>query len=220
MENEMTLKIIGSGFGRTGTMTMKDALGALGYGPTHHMTEIMENPDQLRHWKAIFSGADVDWSDVFEGYNSQVDWPGAACWEKSMIAFPGAKIIHTERPEEDWWLSFNSTIGKFFGLFDQLEPPPVFKEIFVTMRDGFLTDTFTDFTDRDSAIAAYRENNRRVREIVPADRLLVFNVAEGWKPLCNFLNVPQPTTAFPHHNVRREFWEHFGGEPAKAEAIA
>lgn len=216
----MTLQIIGSGFGRTGTMTMKDALGVLGFGPTHHMTEIMENPDQLRHWKAIFSGADVDWADVFEGYNSQVDWPGASCWQKSMIAFPEAKVIHTERPENDWWNSFNSTIGKFFALFDQMELPPEFNEIFSTMRGGVLMDTFSDFTDRTSAIRAYRANNQKVRELVPADRLLIFNVADGWGPLCRFLGTPQPATKFPHHHLRQEFWEHFGGEPAREPAVA
>ena len=209
----MTLKIIGSGFGRTGTMTMKDALGTLGFGPTHHMTEIMENLEQLAHWKAIFAGEDVDFADVFNGYSSQVDWPGASCWEASMIAFPDAKIIHTERPEEDWWLSFNSTIGKFFAIFDQMELPPPLRDLFNTMRDGFLAETFTDFTDRNVAIAAYRRNNQRVREIVPADRLLVFNVSEGWAPLCDFLKVDVPTADFPHHNVRREFWDIFGGEP-------
>jgi len=209
----MTLKIIGSGFGRTGTMTMKDALGALGYGPAHHMVEIMQNPDQLRHWKAIYAGEDVDWEDVFKGYNSQVDWPGASCWQQSMIAFPEAKVIHTERPEQDWWNSFNATIGKFFSVADQMELPPDIAEIFVTMRKGLLDRTFTDFTDRSSAIEAYRDNNQKVRDIVPAERLLIFNVAEGWAPLCKFLNVPQPTTAFPHQHIRREFWEHFGGEP-------
>ncbi|MCP4385411.1 MAG: hypothetical protein GY798_29030 [Hyphomicrobiales bacterium] len=209
----MSLQIIGSGFGRTGTMTMKQALGVLGFGPTHHMTEIMANPDQLRHWKSIFSGADVDWADVFDGYRSQVDWPGASCWQQSIIAFPEAKVIHTERPEEDWWASFDGTIGKFFSLSDQLELPSEFREIFATMKDGFLKDTFTDFTDRASAIAAYRDNNRKVREIVPADRLLVFNVADGWEPLCRFLGVPRPDTAFPHHHPRQEFWQHFGGEP-------
>ncbi|MEC9344462.1 MAG: sulfotransferase [Pseudomonadota bacterium] len=209
----MALKIIGSGFGRTGTMTMKDALDALGFGPTHHMTEMMEHPEQLAHWKAIFSGESVDWHAVYAGYQSQVDWPGASCWEQAMAAFPDAKIIHTERPEEDWWASFNGTIGKFFATMDVLELPPHFGEIFTTMKAGFLNSTFTDFTDRESAIAAYRANNRLVREKVPEDRLLVFNVAEGWEPLCRFLGVAVPATPFPHHNVRREFWDHFGGEP-------
>ncbi len=212
----MSLQIIGSGFGRTGTMTMKDALNVLGLGPTHHMTEIMEHPEQLAHWKAIFAGQDVDWAEVFEGYNSQVDWPGASVWHQTSIAFPNAKVIHTERPEDDWWPSFNGTIGKFFALADGMELPPAFADIFATMKDGFLMQTFTDFTDRDAAIAGYRRNNAKVRETIPADRLLVFNVADGWAPLCDFLGVPVPDVAFPHKNVRREFWEHFGGEPAMA----
>ena len=209
----MSLKIIGSGFGRTGTMTMKDALGVLGFGPTHHMTEIMAHPEQVAHWKAIFAGEPVDWETVYEGYVSQVDWPGASVWEKSMAAFPQAKVIHTERPEEDWWASFNGTIGKFFARAEGLELPPGFHDIFATMKNGFLASTFTDFTDKDTAISAYRANNRKVRETVPADRLLVFNVAEGWAPLCYFLGVPIPDAEFPHHNVRVEFWQHFGGEP-------
>lgn len=212
----MTLRIIGSGFGRTGTMTMKQALGILGFGPTHHMVEVMEHPEQLDHWKAIFAGQAVDMEKVFAGYNSQVDWPGASVWQASLAAFPDAKVIHTERPEDDWWKSFSKTIGKFFARMDSLEIPPHFREIFETMKGGFLKQTFTDFTDRDAAIAAYRLNNEKVREIVPADRLLVFNVAEGWDPLCRFLDVPVPADPFPHAHARAEFWEHFGGEPADA----
>jgi hypothetical protein len=216
----MTLQIIGSGFGRTGTMTMKDALGVLGFGPTHHMIEIMENPDQLRHWKAIFAGEDVDWADVFEGYKSQVDWPGASCWEQSLVAFPDAKVIHTERPEEDWWASFNGTIGKFLRQMDNIDLPPAFEEIFTTMKAGLFQKTFSDSTDKASVIAAYRANNQRVRDVVPADQLLVFNVADGWAPLCDFLGVPKPDTDFPHHHVRQEFWQHFGGEPTEEQVPA
>lgn len=216
----MTLKIVGSGFGRTGTMSMKDALGVLGFGPTHHMVEIMEHPEQLAHWKAIFAGETVDWAEVYAGYGSQVDWPGASAWHEASMAFPDAKVIHTERPEEEWWASFSKTIGKFFHLADGLEIPPHFREIFTEMKSGMIERTFSDFTDRDSAIAAYRANNSRVREVIPADRLLVFNVAEGWEPLCRFLDVPVPDQPFPHHNVRREFWDHFGGEPADIAAPA
>ena len=88
------------------------------------------------------------------------------------------------------------------------------------MRGGVLMDTFSDFTDRTSAISAYRANNQKVRELVPADRLLIFNVADGWGPLCRFLGTPQPATKFPHHHLRQEFWEHFGGEPASEPAVA
>ncbi len=210
----MSLKVIGSGFGRTGTMSMKMALEVLGLGPCHHMIEVMENPEQLAHWKAIAAGEPIDWADVFKGYTSQVDWPGAHIWHETSIAFPDAKVIHTERPEDAWWDSFNGTIGKFFATYSDLELPPHITDIFNTMNDWLIKGTFEDFTDRDSAIAAYRLNNQKVRDTIPADRLLVLNVADGWDPLCRFLEVPVPSTAFPHRHPKEEFWEHFGGEPA------
>lgn len=210
----MSLKVIGSGFGRTGTMSTKLALEQLGFGPCHHMLEVMENPAQLAKWKAVAAGERVDWTDVFEGYNSQVDWPGAAVWKETVTAFPDAKVLHTERPEDDWWNSFSTTIGKFFTVAPELELPPHFVKIFETMSGWFLKDTFTDHTDRDSAIAAYRRNNQNVRDSIPFERLLVFNVAEGWKPLCHFLEVPVPETPFPRSHARDEFWTHFGGEPS------
>lgn len=192
---------------------MKEALGVLGLGPCHHMLEVMENPAQLPHWKAIAAGEKVDWSDVFEGYNSQVDWPGAHVWHETSIAFPDARVIHTERPEDVWWESFNNTIGKFFAVASDLDLPPHVTDVFETMKGWFLKETFSDYTDRDSAIAAYRQNNERVRDTIPAERLLVFNVADGWEPLCQFLELPVPESEFPHRHPKKEFWEHFGGEP-------
>lgn len=161
------------------------------------MTEVMGNPDQPAKWKAIAAGEKVDWEDVFAGYISQVDWPGAAVWQETAKAFPDAKVIHTERPEDAWWNSFSVTIGKFFSVAPTLDLPPHFKEIFATMSGWFLKETFGDHTDRDAAIAAYRLNNQRVRDEVPAERLLVFNVADGWDPLCRFLEVPAPAAPFP-----------------------
>ena len=81
------------------------------------------------------------------------------------------------------------------------------------MSGWFLKDTFDDHTDRACAIAAYRANNAAVSATVPADRLLVFHVADGWKPLCDFLGVPVPDTPVPRSHPRDEFWAHFGGEP-------
>lgn len=193
---------------------MKEALGVLGLGPCHHMLEVMENPAQLQHWKAIAAGKDVDWNDVFAGYNSQVDWPGAHVWQETLKAFPDARVIHTERPEDAWWNSFNSTIGKFFATAGNLDLPPHIHDVFDTMQNWLLAETFTDFTDRDCAIAAYRRNNQLVRDTVPAERLLVFHVADGWGPLCDFLELPVPDIEFPHRHLKKEFWEHFGGEPA------
>ena len=195
-------------------MSTKMAIERLGFGPCHHMIEVIENPAQPALWKAVAAGEQVNWAEVFQGYNSQVDWPGAAVWRETSIAFPDAKVLHTERPEDEWWNSFSVSIGKFFALRPNIPLPPHIAAIFVTMADWFVKNTFDDIADRACAIAAYRRNNEEVRDTIAADRLLVFDVADGWGPLCRFLETPEPDAPFPHRNPRDEFWAHFGGEPA------
>jgi hypothetical protein len=211
----MPLKVIGSGFGRTGTMSTKIALEQLGLGPCHHMVEVMSNPGQPAHWHAHAAGEEVDWAEVFAGYKAQVDFPGASVWHELSIAFPEAKVIHTERPEEEWWASYSATINKFWICRTRLDLPPPVAAIFETMDEILVQGVFGG-TDRDSAIAAYRRNNEKVRDMITADRLLVFAPTDGWNPLCRFLGVPTPATDFPRSNARDEFWALFGGEPAEA----
>jgi hypothetical protein len=216
----MTLSVIGSGFGRTGTKSMRQALGTIGFGPCHHMIELLEHPEQMAIWKAVAADpGSADWAKVYQGYRSQVDWPGARVWHEASIAFPGAKVIHTERPDEDWWKSYSTTIGKFFAVSPGMPLPPPLRDWLDWLKPFIVDQVMGDQTVKEKAIAAYRANNRKVREVIPADRLLVFNVAEGWEPLCTFLGVPVPETPFPHHNPRKEFWELFGGEPVTPELV-
>jgi Sulfotransferase domain len=211
----MGLKVIGSGFGRTGTMSTKMALEHLGFGPCHHMVEVMGNPAQPAFWADLAKGKDVDWAEVFADYPSQVDFPGAAVWHELSIAFPDAKVIHTERPEDDWWASYSSTIGKFFAHRESLQLPPPIAAIFEIMDQLLVKNVFGGL-DRERSIAAYRRNNEKVRATVPADKLLIFTPSDGWNPLCRFLDVPAPGSDFPRSNARDEFWALFGGEPAVA----
>lgn len=217
----MTLSVIGSGFGRTGTKSMYDALGLLGLGPCHHMIELLENPAQMEIWRGVAADpANADWAEVFKGYRSQVDWPGARVWHEASIAFPQARVIHTERPEEDWWNSYSTTIGKFFALAPDMPLPPHLHDFFGWMKPFITDQVMGDHRVKEKAIAAYRANNRKVREVIPAGRLLVFNLAEGWGPLCAFLGVPVPDVPFPRTNPRQEFWERFGGEPGVVGSAA
>lgn len=209
----MSLKIIGSGFGRTGTKTVCDVLDTLGFGPVHHMTEVFGHPEQVPHWKALVSGEPVDFEKLFEGYVSQVDWPGAWCWEQSMAAFPEAKVLHTERPEEEWWNSFDATIRKRMTTTGIGNAAPHLTDLNGVLKKGFRKFVASDPTDKASVLEAYRRNNEKVRDVVPADRLLVFNVADGWEPLCRFLEVPVPEVPFPHRNQRDEFWKPITGKP-------
>ena len=66
--------------------------------------------------------------------------------------------------------------------------------------------------DRDELISGFNSHNDAVKEAIPADRLLVFEVKEGWLPLCDFLNVPVPDMDFPRTNHREEFWDRVNGK--------
>ena len=211
----MPLKVIGSGFGRTGTASLKRALETLGFGPCHHMEEVMSHPEQVARWEAYVAGEPVRWDEVFDGYNSQVDWPGAHVWRELAQAYPNAKVIHSVRPEDAWWKSFSATIGKFFAIYKDTPMPPHIVAMLDAMHVAIIQRTFgCEPTDREGVLAAYRRRTDEVRAALPPDRLLVFDVAEGWDPLCEFLGVPVPDTPFPHVNYAKEFWEFFDeGKP-------
>jgi hypothetical protein len=66
---------------------------------------------------------------------------------------------------------------------------------------------------KEVALAAYHRRAEEVKAAIPASRLLVYDVAEGWGPLCDFLGVPVPSAPFPHLNVKDDFWTVVGGEP-------
>jgi hypothetical protein len=201
----MSLHVIGAGFGRTGTLSLKLALEQLGFAPCHHMEEVLKRPDQIAYWAAAASGRAVDWHAVFDEFRATVDWPSAHYWRELAAAFPDAKVILTTRPAEKWWVSFSGTIAKFLGTRAEVTDPHV--RAVMDMANAVIAEqTFGGaMTDRDRAIAIYEQRARDVRDAIPADRLLVFDVAEGWAPLCRFLAVPAPAADFPRANSTEEF---------------
>jgi hypothetical protein len=211
----MSLTVIGSGFGRTGTASLKRALEMLGFGPCHHMEEVMEHPEQVARWQAFVSGEPVDWGEVFKGYRSQVDWPGAHVWRELAAAYPDAKVIHSVRPEEVWWASFSATIGRLFSVYKDMPLPDHVKAMMGAMEIAIVRETFGgDLTDKEAALAAYRRRTEDVRAAIPPERLLVFDVTQGWAPLCAFLDVAKPDEPFPRVNSTEEFLQFFyDGKP-------
>ena len=210
----MTLKIIGPGFGRTGTKSTKDALEVLGFGPCHHMYEVLSNPPQVAHWQKIAAGQSVDYREVFAGYRSQIDWPGAHVWRALSETFPEAKVLLTERPEASWYRSYSKTIGKLFRVYRDMPLPPHVRDMMDAITGMLERETFDGPPYEESvALAAYRKRTADVRAAIPAERLLVFDVAQGWQPLCDFLGVAVPDVPFPHENPRDSFWGALGGEP-------
>jgi hypothetical protein len=210
----MALSVIGSGFGRTGTRSLKDALELLGFGPCHHMEEVFGHPESVQYWRDLNAGKTVDWNQVFDGYKAQVDWPGSHVWRELSGAFPDAKVIHSHRPDDSWWNSYSRTIGKVVNNYKNMPMPPHITAMMDTSAELFIKPTFGCMSpDKEAALAAYHLRAELVRAAIPADRLLVFDVAEGWEPLCSFLGVAVPDVPFPHQNTVAEFWSVLGGEP-------
>jgi hypothetical protein len=210
----MPLEVIGPGFARTGTKSLKDALEILGFGRCHHMYEVFDNPPQVAHWQALATGKPVDWATAFAGYRSQVDEPGAHVWQRLTEAFPDAKVVYTRRPEDIWVNSFTGTVAKLVRAFPEMELPSHISDMLTAMRQLLTGTTFRgNPEDPDVALEAYRRRETEVRAALSSERLLIFDVSDGWGPLCGFLGVEVPDQPFPHENQRGEFWKALGGEP-------
>lgn len=202
----MTLKVIGAGFGRTGTLSLKLALEQLGFGPCYHMMEVFKNPQAPQWWVDAADGK-PDWEKIFAGYNSTVDWPNATFYAELADRYPNAKVILTERDPEAWFRSTQATI------FPNAEPPDT-PEPFAQMFRKVIGRLFDQrMADHDHVIDVYLRHNAEVRRCIPAERLLVYEVAQGWAPLCAFLGVPVPDGPMPQVNSTDEFRARRRGEP-------
>jgi hypothetical protein len=208
----MPLEVIGAGLGRTGTLTLKTALESLGFGPCHHMTEVFAHPEQVPFWNRAADGEPVDWEEVYAGYRATVDWPGCHFYAELADRYPNAKVILSRRDPERWYESISETILKSMTMMGLGEAVPAdhpfrFGGVIIPQK------TFNFDFSRNNAIAAYERHNREVQARVPAERLLVFEPAQGWEPLCAFLGVAVPDAPFPRTNSREEFWEHLKAAP-------
>ncbi len=211
----MSLKIIGAGFGRTGTASTQKALNEIGF-PCYHMFEVIENKENKTHldfWNNVAnssSGQPHNWDEVFEKYTATVDNPGCCVWKELFEANPKAKVLLTLHPggPEAWYESTIDTIYftesswqfKFLSLFTP------FAKKMRNMSSKLIWQRSHKGTmeDREAAIKRYNDHIEEVRAVVPADQLMIFTVKEGWEPLCKFLGVEVPDTPFPNVNDRAE----------------
>ncbi|MCD6031922.1 MAG: sulfotransferase family protein [Thermomicrobiales bacterium] len=217
-----TLAVIGAGLGRTGTLSLHAALERLGYAPCDHMTNNFTHPERFALWldaaRRKRGGEPIDWRPLFAGYRATLDWPGAFFWRELTAAHPDAKVILTIRDPERWYDSARATIYAasrareedlstrlLAKLLTWLDPRAGhgFRTVQETVWDG----TFGgQFADRDAALRIFAAHNREVEATIPPERLLVFDVKQGWEPLCAFLGVPVPAgEPFPHVNDAADF---------------
>ena len=202
----MSLEVIGAGFGRTGTASLRRALEILGFGPCYHMFEIRRAPWRATAWLRVVRGGAADWEHIFDGYRSAVDWPTCSFYAELAATYPSARVILTQRPPERWYDSTRETIYALSRAFPRWSSGlPVFRHVYALL-DGLIWEgTFNGrFEERAHAISTLNAHEANVIDAVPAERLLIFDVSQGWGPLCGFLQVPEPNEPFPHLNERAE----------------
>jgi hypothetical protein len=212
------MKVIGAGFARTGTTSTKRALEALGFGPVHHMSEIKSRPETVHDWLRVASGDRPDWDRMLAGYQANLDWPSAVYWRELAEHYPDAKVLLTVRDPEQWHDSMEKTIfsnvGRTRGLMWHLLP--LLNSLRSRERGAFIRMTRKtifegvfggDITDRHRNISIFEQHIAAVTAAIAADRLLVFDVKDGWHPLCAFLGVPVPDRPIPYLNDRDSYAE-------------
>ncbi len=210
--------MIGAGFGRTGTMSLKAALEELGFDPCYHMSEVFEHPEHIETWDTAANGQPVNWKQLLGGYKATVDWPGCTFYKEFMQEYPDAKVLLSVRDPDRWYESASNTI---YGMRRASTASPFAAAIFsvagvflphvkrgARMVNTLIWDGTFDgrFEDRRYAIEVFERHNKEVMQKVPEDRLLVYEVKEGWEPLCEFLEVEEPVDKpFPHLNDSGDF---------------
>lgn len=211
----MALEVIGAGFGRTGTESLKEALEKLGFGRCDHMFELLKSTHRVEHLEALDRGEDVDFETLFDGFRSAVDFPYAMYYRELMAAYPDAKVVLSVRDADAWYDSAIKTIfrglppgavgiARVAGVVNKNARgfPRWYRYVQSSLMDGFFEGRRHD---RDYMIDRFNSWNEEVKATVPADRLLVFEAVQGWEPLCEFLDVPVPDEPFPRSNAADSF---------------
>jgi hypothetical protein len=211
------VKVIGAGLPRTATLTQKIAFEMLGLGPCYHMVNVLTDSSQIEVWADALAGH-ADWDKVFAGFNATVDYPGAFFYQELLAAYPEAKVVLSVRDGRTWARSMHDTIwGVLYdeqsivhhlavaqGRIDQAMS--AYTELMADMinRADLFGSTPTRF-DEDALVTGMERHNAAVRAAVPAGRILEWSPADGWEPLCAFLERPVPAAPLPRVNDSASF---------------
>jgi hypothetical protein len=195
----MQLQVIGAGFGRTGTASLKLALETLLHAPCYHMSEVLGNAGHMDLWLDVAAG-NPDWNAIFGSYAATVDFPASNYWRELAEFYPEAKIVLSVRDAERWFQSTQETI--FSKTLQQLHSGTKWGRMAKATVDDHVGG---DINDRDAVVAAFNAHVASVKNAFDSDRLLVFEARDGWEPLCKLLDLPVPEEPYPHINSKEEF---------------
>ncbi|MEZ5571056.1 MAG: sulfotransferase [Halioglobus sp.] len=195
----MALEVIGAGFGRTGTKSLQSALEILGFAPCYHMVEVLpQGPRAFHLWEQAAAG-NPDWDAIFGAYRATVDFPACNFWKELADYYPDAKVLLSVRDPDSWFESTQETIFS----------PPWIDYLGSSVAANFMHSTINEkfggqMHDREILVSRFKQHIAEVQAGVPANRLLTYEVKEGWGPLCKFLGVAVPDQAFPRINDTAE----------------
>ncbi|KAH8874607.1 sulfotransferase oxamniquine resistance [Schistosoma japonicum] len=227
---QTSLTVIGAGLPRTGTLSMKKALETIYCQPCYHMYEIiLKKQYDISKWQTLL---DIKQSkttsneiliiqnslkEILNGYIAVTDLPACGFYRELMTMYPNAKVILTIRDRNDWLRSFRKVVlprtndtykeevdkvNRILGLNTEFDKMNMDSLKFIFQNNQI------DFDDDNNLLECYDEYNKTVQEIVPSERLLVHKLGDGWKPLCQFLNVNIPIGIdYPHVNALKEVTE-------------
>lgn len=210
------MKLIGAGVARTATTTQMVALEMLGIGRCYHMRDMMSDLERsVPLWEAARDG-EADWAAIFDGYTTTVDWPSAFFYRELMEQYPDAKVLLSVRDGKSWEASMRETVyAMFYGdsvmahvVRARYHVDPLWRR-YVDVVASISFEQYGPYAgnhhDRETLIAAMERWNDQVKDHVPADRLVVWQPADGWEPICEALGVPVPEQPLPHVNDTQGF---------------
>lgn len=196
------MRIIGAGLPRTGTSTLRDALNLLDLGPCYHTSELLNHLDHIGQWLAAYQGGPVPFATL-AGYQATADSPGCFFWRELAQKYPDAKVVLTVREPRSWYASMANTVLRREVVAESADPTLAgLRRLALAVLDRLDVDGEPDEV---RLIDYFHRHNAEVRQTIPADRLLVYEVREGWAPLCDFLGVPVPDQPFPWLNSSAEY---------------
>ena len=221
LDSKVELKVIGAGFGRTGTMSLRVALSQL-YGgkPVYHYQSMIElGLRYLWHaplWIDAYENGADHYDELLRGCVAAVDFPVAVpkLFFELSEKYPDAKIILTLRDPKKWYDSVAQTIYQFekrlsptwlnkigFGTFHLVCK---LNSLLIWGKGGCFDGNFENEIE---TLKLYEDHARQIKTHIKPDRLLLFDVTKhGWQELCDFLDIKDvPQTPFPSDNRGEDF---------------
>lgn len=229
------MKIVCAGFPKTGSKSASAALRKLGY----NVADFLETMQYFSHiWDDYMEGR-CDIEAVIQeyerrGFDTNQDVPGNLYWEQLYDALgPDTKVILTIRDNEEVWFNslhdfvsrsfakfgFLSTIGTWAAYLGAFGPEirdvtrvsmASFRILFglnIKFEHDELSRRFR--TSKEIMKQKYRAHVEYVKTVVPKENLLIWNVKQGWSPLCKFLDKEEPNCPVPRENMKAELIEKY-----------